>query len=358
MAADAVAGVAPGNDFTVARLSRELPNRSSVGGLYVERQGDGSLTDASLDDSNRTYALDGRWGIGANGLISGFIAQTDTPGIDDDDHAYRVAANYDSQAWSASADYTEVGEGFNPEVGFLRRDSYRKIRGALLRRYRPADLWGLQELRPHVSYTGFWDFDGFQESGFLHLDNHWEFKSAREFHTGVNFTREGLKEPFEIVDDVVVQPGTYDHSEVQLLYFTDQSAPLSFQVRVTAGGFFGGDRVAIRPTLRYRIGEAFTSEFTWSRNNIDLPVPNGDFDTNLGQLRLSYAFSTKSTLQTLVQYNDRDDVLAANLRFSWLRRANSGLYVVYNEIDDRSDFAFTSNDRSLTIKYSHIFDLL
>ena len=34
-------GVAPQNDFAVARVSRDLPNRSSIGGLFASRQGSG-----------------------------------------------------------------------------------------------------------------------------------------------------------------------------------------------------------------------------------------------------------------------------------------------------------------------------
>ncbi len=64
MAADGVEGVAPANNFTVARLSQELPSRSSVGFLVVNRDGDGSLTGDSSKDDNQTYAVDGRWGIG------------------------------------------------------------------------------------------------------------------------------------------------------------------------------------------------------------------------------------------------------------------------------------------------------
>jgi hypothetical protein len=52
----------------------------------------------------------------------------------------------------------------------------------------------------------------------LHIDAHWEFRSSREFHTGVNFTTEGLKEPFDIVPGVTIEPGTYDHEELQLVY--------------------------------------------------------------------------------------------------------------------------------------------
>jgi hypothetical protein len=207
-----------------------------------------------------------------------------------------------------------------------------------------------------VSYTGYWKFDDFQETGFLHIDSHWEFKTSNELHTGVNVTRSGVIDAFDIVDGVVVQPGTYDHSEVQVVFFTDRSKPFSFSLRTTAGGRFGGDRLSIAPTIRYRIGETFRSELSFNYNDFDLPVPNGEFTANLARLRLSYSFTPKMQLQALVQYNETSDELGTNLRFSWLRSANSGLYLVYNEVDERSIGA-PPTGREFILKYSHIFDV-
>ncbi len=354
MRSEEVAGVAPRNDFTVARYNRELPNRSSVGAILVQRRGGGEL--AAGDDTNRTFGVDGRWGIGRYGEVSGFLASTDTPGVEADEHAFRLSGRYDSEAWLLSASYTEVADGFNPEVGFLSRGGYRRPELVVFHRYRPENLFGLHELRPHVTYRGFWNFDGFQETGFLHLDNHWEWKSGFEVHTGVNFTREGVTEPFEIAPGVVVPEGTYDHREGQIVLITNQGAPLSFRLRTTVGGFFGGDRVALSPSLRFRVGETFNTELSWTRNDIELP--GGDLVTNLGRLRLSYSFTPKIFLEALVQYNDRDDVAATNLRFGWLQAANAGLFVVYNELRDTADTGFGEPDRSLILKYSRIVDLL
>ena len=195
-----------------------------------------------------------------------------------------------------------------------------------------------------------------QESGFLHLDTHWEFKSSAEIHTGVNFTREGVVESFEIIDDVIIQPGTYDHTEIQLHYFGDGAKPLSFSVRTTIGGRFGGDRISISPTVNFRIGETFRSELSFNYNDFDLPVPNGEFTANLARLRLSYSFSPKIQLQLLSQYNETSDTLGTNVRFSWLGSANSGLYLVYNEVDERGVGALPTG-REFILKYSHIFDL-
>ena len=57
MRSEAVQGVAPQNDYTVARVNQELANRSAVGAILVSRDGESS------DDYNRSYALDGRWGF-------------------------------------------------------------------------------------------------------------------------------------------------------------------------------------------------------------------------------------------------------------------------------------------------------
>ena len=67
----------PGRNFTVARVRQDLANRSNIGAIVVNRNATGRL--GGDGDYNRTYAFDGRWGIGEGGTISGFAAATDTP---------------------------------------------------------------------------------------------------------------------------------------------------------------------------------------------------------------------------------------------------------------------------------------
>ena len=80
MRSEAIDGEAPENDYTVARVSQELANRSAVGLMFVQRDGDGSVSGDADSDYNRTYAIDGRWGIGENLLLKGYYAQSETPG--------------------------------------------------------------------------------------------------------------------------------------------------------------------------------------------------------------------------------------------------------------------------------------
>lgn len=356
MTSDAVKDVAPGNAFTVARVNRELGERSSIGGIFVERNGDGSYLIPGSGDKNRTYGLDGRIAIGEFTQVNTWLSKTETPGLDSDDFAYSVTGNYDSPEWSHGIEYTEVQANFNPEVGFLLRTEYHKFAVNSLMRIRPEDLWGLLEVRPHYSYRRFWDFNNFVETGFVHLDVHWEWKNGYEIHTGYNIFRDGIKERFDIIDDVWVEPGTYNASEVSLYFSTDQSAPLSFGVSTTLGGKFGGNREIISPTVNYRSGDKFSSSLSVNYNHYDLPVEGGDFSVTLSRLRLSYSFTSKILLQLLMQYNDDSETLSTNLRFSWLRTANTGLYLVYNEFDENGIDGLPTG-REIILKYSFQFDV-
>ena len=355
-------GHTPANNFTVARVRKDLRNRSNVGAIFVNRQGTGDL--APEDDWNRSVAIDGRVGIGRYGLVSGFVARTVTPGLDGGDAlAYDVSAERDSTGLLLTAGYTEVGRDFNPEVGFLSRNGgFRRGEALVMRRIRPAEAWGLLEVRPHVSYLGYWYADGRQQSGFLHIDNHLEWRNGYELHTGVNLTREGVIRPFEIYPGVTVPIGTYDHSEVQLVFTTNQAARVSGEITSVVGGFFGGDWIRTRPSLKVRLGDTFSTDLGIDHTEVDLP--GGSFSTTLMRVRLAYSFTPRMFVQGLLQYNDRDRLWSTNLRLGWIQQANTGLFVVYNDRHPFDDYLFPQDvgrfgaDHSFVVKFSRMFDLL
>ena len=354
MQTESVPGVAPANNFTVARVRRDLPNRSNIGLLFVNRQATGDL--AATDDHNRTYALDGRWGIGQNGLVSGFVSRTETPGLEGDDHAYNVVGTYNSEAWQLTLGYVEIADNFNPEVGFLRRRGFRNADVGVAYTFRPENFWKLQEMRPHWAFNRFWNFEGQMETSYLHFDYDWEFNDSSMAKTTWNVTGEGVTEPFEIADGVIVPVGVYEHSEAQFSYNSNRGAPVSFGVRTTFGGFFGGDRVTWGPSVNFRSGETVNASIRWSRN--DITLPGGRFVTNLTSATVAYNFSPRLFVQALVQYNDSADLWSANLRFGVVQQANTGLFIVYNDTRGLHDTMPSGAGRSLILKYSRLFDLL
>jgi hypothetical protein len=208
--------------------------------------------------------------------------------------------------------------------------------------------------------------DGFVESRYVHVDNYAEWPSGLKLATGVNFTGEGVIERFEIdpVQHIFVEPGSYHHTEASIVLDTPPGWPVFGKVHLLAGGFFGGTRVSPTVTALARAGDVFSAELRWEHNRVDLPA--GDFVVNLGVLRLSYSLTPRAFLQALVQYNDRSEVWSSNLRLGWLRDANTGLFVVYNEnrglgpglMPDVAPADHHLRDRSLVLKLSVLLDVL
>lgn len=352
---DPITGVsnpwAPANNFSVARLIRELPNRSRVGTILVSR-----LNTQDSDDYNLTYGVDGRWGIGETLLLDGYAARTTTPGMDGGQYAVNVSASHSTANWNNSVAYREVAEGFNPEVGFLPRRDYRFVSASTMRRFQFPDIPWFYELRPHINYREHFALDGFSETRFIHIDSHFQFANGAFFQLpALNFIREGLKEPFEISPGVVVPPGTYDNFEWGFAYNSNLSAPLRVEGRIDIGGFYDGFRKGGSATVSGRISDPFVASLRVQYYDVELE--GGDFRTAVVGLRTSYSFTPRIYLQSLVQYNDQTRNVSSNVRFGWLNTAGTGLFLVYNDLEhvgslERTGMERGPMERALILKFT------
>lgn len=344
------------NNFTVARVNHQIGSRSTIGAAFINK--DVLETDTAY---NRVVALDSKIGIGKKAQVSGYLAKSNTPGIDSNDMSFRIQGEYEWDGLIMNTSLTDVGTEFNPEVGFLGRSGgFRKYEGLILKQIRPEDFIGILELRPHVSYRGYWNSDeslfsnGFQQTGFLHVDNHWEWKSGFEVHTGMNFTREGVEKPFYInkADSTLqVNSGNYSNSEAQLVLMTNTSKPFYFSNRSVVGGYYDGNRTNTSGTMGMRIGDKFNTEIKYGINIIR--HAEGNFTTQVYGARISYSFTPRINAQSLIQYNSLFDQYSANIRFSMLQQANTGLFLVFNELRQSGKVLF----RGFTVKYSHIIEV-
>ena len=360
---DGAEGLQDPQGYSVARLARELPNRSRIGGLFINKGGSGG-------DFNRTYALDGALGVGEALTFSSFASRTDGPGTAGDEYAWDLSTGWTSRDLEINANVREIGEGFNPEVGFLPRRGFRYYQAFVMYKIRPT--W-LREIRPHVMYNTFHSRKtgverGFQESAFLHIDSHWEWPSGAQINTGMNLVTEGLYEPFRIRGtDVVVPAGTYRGWETNLVFNTNAAARLSMRASTNIGGFLSGSRWGGDGSVTFRPNASFSTSARV--NYFDVSLPEGDFETVLLGLNFGYFFTPRVYLQSLVQYSNQVDSWSANLRFGWLNTAGTGLFIVYNDVQGFDYPAGLNHDggrfvesgtlaRSFIVKFTRQFNVL
>jgi hypothetical protein len=347
---DEVQGVSAANGYSVVRLARELPNRSRIGGSFMRRASD------VADDWNNSFVVDGQLGIGEAVTLSSFVARTETPGRDGRDHVVDFQGGYTTRDVRLTLNLREIGEDFNPEMGFLPRAGHRYVQVFGMTYFRPARL-GIREIRPHASYFTYRSLGtGFEETSRVHVDSHVEWDSGMELHPAWNWVREGLADEFEVSPGVIVPAGTYEGWGPALVFFTDESAPVSFNGGFNAGSFLSGSRVNPFGTLTVRRGSSFSASVRVDHNDVSLP--QGDFSVTLAGLRLAYFFTPRIYVQSLTQYSDQVDSWSTNVRLGWLNEAGTGLFLVYNQANGFGSLSReTPLNRGLTVKYTRLFDL-
>jgi hypothetical protein len=346
--------------WTVARLARELPNRSRVGGIFTSR--------ASSDvagDYDRTYGLDARLGFGEEWTFNGVAGLTESPGVDAGRELLSFVGEYLSPDWYVRGYYDQIGANFNPAVGFVPYEGFREANLRVERIIRPSISW-LREFRTHTRQTLTWDVEsGFKEGHIAHLHSNFNFEDGSNFSPAVNWVLEGLDEPFRISGtDIVVPEGTYTGWNTYATARTNPSAPISFNGRYDLGSFLSGDRYGGNVGVAVRRGSTLTGSFNVSHNRIRLP--QGDFNTTLTRLGLRYAFTPSIFVQSLLQYSDQSGVWSGNVRFGWLDTAGTGLFLVYNERQTMDVIGVSGlyprnsldlPERTFVIKYTRQFDL-
>jgi hypothetical protein len=341
--------IAP-NNYGVVRVLRELPHRSRIGAIAVTR-----LNTDSTGDYNVTYGADARLGIGDALTFDGYLARSETPSLSGSTSSWHFGGNYSTRQWEFGAAVRQADEGFNPEVGFLERPGFRFYSLRVLRHLRTPRLPWFREARPHLTFRQYDDPDGAPQSRLIHIDSHMLFANGAFFEVpGFNVVREGFRTPFEIAPGVVLQPGVYDWMEWAMNFNTNLSAPFSVGGRAVAGGFYTGHRAGLSANLTARPSPRFDAQFRLNVERVHLE--EGDFDRVLLGLRVAYAFTPRIYLQSLTQYNNQTHAFAANVRFSWLGPAGTGLFIVLNEGRETGTNS-RPLERAVVVKFTRQIDL-
>ena len=339
----------PANSYTVARVTREISARSRIGIIGVQR-----MATADASDRNGTYGMDARVGVGDAWTFDGWAARTATPALTGDDYGFSARGNFSTAKWNNTGRVVRVGSDFNPEVGFLNRSGgYDFYELSLMRIARNPRLTWLKQWNPHASFRGYYRPDGFWESGQVHVDfTEVEFADGGRFGPEVNVYHEGLQEPFEIAENVVLPAGSYDYATLGVDWNTDPSAPLSLAARGDFGPFYNGTRSGGAVTVTARRGASLSSSLLLDHTAVWLD--QGNFTRRLIGARVAYFFTPRLFLQSLTQYSNQGRIWTANARLGWLATAGTGLFIVFND-GEQADGFFRwrgPHSRSLVVKYT------
>lgn len=363
------------NNYTVARAQREV-GRSNFGGILVNRQGTGEW--AAGDDYNRSFGADAALQITDDARFFAFLAGTSTSGREASDAGGAVAGraflNVSHPLHQGHVGFTQVGEDFRTDVGFVPRVGYRKYQWRYYLNWQPTQVawmrnW-VRRFSPHITWNRYEGFDGEVQSARAHIHPiEFQPNSGGRFGWWVDIERDTPLDDFTVFSgadgrSVVIAPGEYEWTLWSANYIGNASARLYPTVYCRVGGFYDGSRRGCDFSLNGRVGARFQASVGFNRNSVDLP--GGDFVTDLVPIRVNYSFTPLRRLEALIQYNSQTASVSSNIRLVLLDRSGTGLFLVYNDLrnttrferfDPATDMVVpTVMGRSFIVKYTRLFD--
>lgn len=210
------------------------------------------------------------------------VAESFTPGRTGSSHLLEVDAGWEGDSGRVFGSYLDVGEDFVDEMGFLPRVGIRKYSGSGYLAWRP-EWRGVRQWFLGNDHQYFTDRHGRVQS-----QNN-SFGPAIVFHNGAVLfggwqnTAEGLTEPFEIREGIVIPEGTYRFDEASVQYLDNRSRAVSLSGGLTVGGFYDGRIASLNLAGRVRPHGRLTLEIEYFRNRVRLPWPGpgeSTFSTN------------------------------------------------------------------------------
>ncbi len=337
-------GAAPGEQFSVARIRRDVWSRSTIGALLTNRSSDLGFNRVAGVDTNLFFrkvwsfeglaarVFDGS-GRGGSGIASARLS-------------------LDSDTWGGTAKTIGIGEHFDPGIGFVPRRGIRKtfFRGRFSPR--PAAAW-MRQLHFEANRNRTANLENVVETRRTQATARATFESGDmvsfQFVDQYEFTARD-----HAVQGVTIPAGAYPFRRYQLAVNTFGRRYATLRASWEFGGFWGGTRDVWSLGTNYRINRNLGVRTNYSFNRLRLP--GGDLDTHLVSTRMQLAFRNDLILLGLFQYNEATGDLASNVRFNWIPRPGTDVFLVYTELDEWSE-SFIVRTRSLSLKFNYLFRL-
>ncbi len=360
----------PSEQFTVARVRHPVFEQSTIGAIYTRRA---TSEDAMgfAPETGHTFGVDmqlaTRHFLGdKNAEVELFAVANSNVDPDADKSLNDLSArglrlNFPNDIWSGHVSYREFGADYDPQVGFVQRNNFRRVEPRINWQPRPAWIKQVRQLGFGLQYRHLVAMDtGVPE------EREWEMELLGiAFESGdnvsVELTRrfEELYDMFEVSDGVDIFPGGYTVQRYSVGGYTAGRRKVSVYGGVEWGGFWDGSstEVDVRATFRPNAGVSIGASVGY--NDVDLP--RGAFSANVYELETEWDPTPDVSAIVQIQYDDVSELVGVFARLRWIVRPGSNIFLVYrHNWENRGDGLFddrhlvtVSQGASLKLNYTY-----
>jgi len=340
-------------NYSVIRVKRDILERSYIGfiatNLYDSNKHENQAFGADFSFNTNTFLSNKNFEIG------GYIADNKATGVDHGTRAGRFLVRYPNDIVSMYLLYHVVGENYEPETGYVRRNGIKQY--SVDFDYSP---------RPSLPYIRQLRFTPLNINYYTDMNNRLLTRSVRFTPLGINTTTgeefrfrieqnyEFLDEEFEIFEDddgpVIISQDTYTWWTYSTSFESNSSRPVSLDFDYEWGGFFNGIRNNFGIGCNLKMNEHVTFSPDMEYNSITLG--SRDFATKEFGGRINLNVSPRLTSRTFIQWNNETKEVNMNLLIHFIPQIGSDIYLVYNHLwDGEQDYRTINNTGMAKIAY-------
>jgi hypothetical protein len=342
----------PRNAF-VGRVSRNVFEQSSFG--FLTTVGDpnsdemNSVTGVDFQYRNSNF-LDGRT-FEANLFALGSYSE-DLGGLEP---AWGASTKLYDRNIDLSASAMEIGDHFNPAMGFVRRRGTRRYMvEADFTTYHDNISW-LRNSRHGYEAELYTDLGNDVVNTKQSFDLVSLYLESQDYISlKVSHLTDRPDEDFEISDGSIIPAGDYEWWDVRLLAYLGMNRLLFLRPMYRVGGFYDGTRQQIELETRYIPWPKLRLSLAYSLNLIDWDqFENSSIHVMSGMVQ--YSFTPDLVLSSLLQYDDISNSMGVNSRLQWEYKPGAKMFFVVNQgyVDEMTGFII--KDLELVAKIGALF---
>ena len=278
----------------------------------------------------------------------------------DDSYSTGINLLYNSKNHGVYSKIISIGEGFESDLGFIRRKGIFKQFLRYERRF-----WIETNKITNISISQNFRYITKPNKNSLIMDRDYSagfeinFKSLSNLSIDFSYPYTYLDSEFNVTrkDGAVPIPiGGYNYPNFEISYRNNFFNKFTYNFEVGTGQFFNGTKNSIQARLGYRIEPIFQTSLNISYDKIKLPKPYDTAGLWLVGPKINFTFNKKLFWSNYIQYSNIGESLGINSRLQWRFAPLSDFYLVYNDNYITSNI-FAPKLRSLTFKMSYWFNL-
>jgi hypothetical protein len=351
--------VAPGENFTVARMKASFWKQSYIGALYTHGDPTGRT-------NNTVGGLDMKLGTGdflGTKKILGvtlFGLRSKTSTLKGNDFAWGGQISYPNDFLAMTYTNKWIEGNFNPGLGFLKRPGTHFTAYDIQIRPRPKNVFDVRQMTYEISYNSYYDlkYRDVASRSLKLVPLSWWFNKGSIFSAYFQGDFERLWESFTVNKrtNTRIAAGSYWMNRGVVSYSSPSKKPVQYSASYNFGDFYNGSSHSVDATIQWRKNEHLSTLFEVQQYWVQLSQRN--FQTRLLMYKLAYNFSPLMTLSTFLQYDTDSRNVGVQSRLRWVLRPGTDVFFVVNHAWQDGAVQVNRWDSyatSVRLKFQHTF---